>query len=124
MQVLDVWGTQGLHGTVRVPGAKNSVLPLLAASLLCTQTVTLENVPGLTDVACAVRILRELGCGVRGPRKGVIDVLPASEPGSTVPPGRHARHALVAVLSGAYAGAGRAGLRWPAGRLQIGCAPH
>ena len=86
MQVLDVWGTQGLHGTVRVPGAKNSVLPLLAASLLCTQTVTLENVPGLTDVACAVRILRELGCGVRGPRKGVIDVLPASEPGSTVPP--------------------------------------
>ena len=71
--MLDVWGTQGLHGTVRVPGAKNSVLPLLAASLLCTQTVTLENVPGLTDVACAVRILRELGCGVRGPRKGVIE---------------------------------------------------
>ena len=86
MQVLDVWGAQGLHGTVRVPGAKNSVLPLLAASLLCTQTVTLENVPGLTDVACAVRILRELGCGVRGPHKGVIDVLPASESGSTVPP--------------------------------------
>ncbi len=84
--MLDVWGAQGLHGTVRVPGAKNSVLPLLAASLLCTQTVTLENVPGLTDVACAVRILRELGCGVRGPRKGVIDVLPASESGSTVPP--------------------------------------
>ena len=83
MQVLDVWGAQGLHGTVRVPGAKNSVLPLLAASLLCTQTVTLENVPGLTDVACAVRILRELGCGVRGPHKGVLDVLPASEPGST-----------------------------------------
>lgn len=41
--------------------------------------------PGLTDVACAVHILRALGCGVRGPHKGVVDVLPASEPGSTVP---------------------------------------
>ena len=56
-----------------------------AASLLCTQAVALENVPGLTDVACAVHILRALGCGVRGPHKGVVDVLPASEPGSTVP---------------------------------------
>ena len=85
MQALNVWGAHGLHGTVRVPGAKNSALPLLAASLLCTQAVALENVPGLTDVACAVHILRALGCGVRGPHKGVVDVLPASEPGSTVP---------------------------------------
>lgn len=67
------------------PVRKTVHWPLLAASLLCTQAVALENVPGLTDVACAVHILRALGCGVRGPHKGVVDVLPASEPGSTVP---------------------------------------
>lgn len=85
MQTLDVWGTNRLHGTVRVPGAKNSALPLLAASLLCKQAVTLENVPALSDVACAVRILRALGCGVRGPRHGVVEVLAAEKPGSAVP---------------------------------------
>ena len=123
MQVLDVWGTQGLHGTVRVPGAKNSVLPLLAASLLCTQTVTLENVPGLTDVACAVRILRELGCGVRGPRKGVIDVLPASEPGSTVPPeDMRAMRSSLFFLAPMLVRAGRACVGLPGG-CKLGARP-
>ena len=123
MQVLDVWGAQGLHGTVRVPGAKNSVLPLLAASLLCTQTVTLENVPGLTDVACAVRILRELGCGVRGPRKGVIDVLPASEPGSTVPPeDMRAMRSSLFFLAPMLVRAGRACVGLPGG-CKLGARP-
>lgn len=123
MQVLDVWGAQGLHGTVRVPGAKNSVLPLLAASLLCTQAVTLENVPGLTDVACAVRILRELGCGVRGPYKGVLDVLPASEPGSTVPPeDMRAMRSSLFFLAPMLVRAGRACVGLPGG-CKLGARP-
>ena len=96
-------------GGTWVPGAKNSALPLLAASLLCTQAVALENVPGLTDVACAVHILRALGCGVRGPHKGVVDVLPASEPGSTVP-----QEDMCAMRSSLFF---LAGVHWPAWRL-------
>ena len=39
-----------MQGRVEVPAAKNSVLPLLAASLLCSGPVRLQNVPRLTDV--------------------------------------------------------------------------
>ena len=43
-------------------GAKNSVLPILAASLLCQGETVLENCPRLTDVFAACRILTDLGC--------------------------------------------------------------
>lgn len=45
-------------------GAKNSALPLLAASLLCTQPCLLRNCPHLSDVDTAITILRRLGCRV------------------------------------------------------------
>ena len=49
---MDTWkisGGESLFGSVRIPGAKNSVLPLMAASLLCNGTVTLSDVPNLSD---------------------------------------------------------------------------
>ena len=46
-----ITGGRPLNGTVRVPAAKNSVLPLLAASLLCSGPVRLCGVPELADVA-------------------------------------------------------------------------
>ena len=45
-----ITGGRPLQGRVEVPAAKNSVLPLLAASLLCSGPVRLQNVPRLTDV--------------------------------------------------------------------------
>ena len=39
-----------MQGRVELPAAKNSVLPLLAAALLCSGPVRLQNVPRLTDV--------------------------------------------------------------------------
>ena len=42
--------------------AKNSVLPLLAASLLCSGPARLQNVPRLTDVADCLALLRGVGC--------------------------------------------------------------
>ena len=42
---LIITGGVPLNGTVRIPAAKNSVLPLLAASLLCSGTVRLLAVP-------------------------------------------------------------------------------
>ncbi|MBQ8612305.1 MAG: UDP-N-acetylglucosamine 1-carboxyvinyltransferase [Oscillospiraceae bacterium] len=50
-----------LRGSLSVPSAKNSVLPLLAAALLCDTPVRLCRVPALADVTAACGILSELG---------------------------------------------------------------
>ena len=52
-------------GTMRIFGAKNSVLPILAASLLASGQSVLQNCPDLSDVRLASEILRQLGCDVR-----------------------------------------------------------
>ena len=57
-----VTGGGPLNGTVRVPAAKNSVLPLLAAALLCQRPVRLRGVPRLSDVECSLALLRGAGC--------------------------------------------------------------
>ena len=64
MSVLKVIGGRTLSGSVRVQGAKNSVLPLLAASVLTEGVSVFRNCPKLTDVMTAVRILRHIGCQV------------------------------------------------------------
>lgn len=58
---IKVTGGRHLNGTVRIPTAKNSVLPLLAATLLCQSSVRLRAVPRLSDVACSLTLLREAG---------------------------------------------------------------
>ncbi len=54
-----------LHGRVRVSGAKNSCLALMAAALLTDEPVVLENVPDLMDVRTMARVLETLGVAVR-----------------------------------------------------------
>ena len=62
---LIITGGVPLNGTVRIPAAKNSVLPLLAASLLCSGTVRLLAVPQLADVDTSLVLLRGAGCTAR-----------------------------------------------------------
>lgn len=57
-------GTQ-LSGSVAVQGSKNSVLPILAASILHNGTTLLRNVPNLADVATSLEILVHLGAAVK-----------------------------------------------------------
>lgn len=57
-----ITGGRPLQGRVEVPAAKNSVLPLLAASLLCSGPVRLQNVPRLTDVEDCLALLQGVGC--------------------------------------------------------------
>ena len=57
-----ITGGRPLQGRVEVPAAKNSVLPLLAAALLCSGPVRLQNVPRLTDVEDCLTLLRGVGC--------------------------------------------------------------
>ena len=59
---MTVQGGCPLYGTAEVPAAKNSVLPLLAASVLCNGPVRLEQVPRLSDVEDCLSILRAVGC--------------------------------------------------------------
>ncbi len=60
-----------LKGTVRAAGSKNASLPLLAASLLTGETVTLRNVPDLSDVRYMAEILGHQGAIVTNPEPGV-----------------------------------------------------
>lgn len=61
-QKLVINGGRRLEGELRVHGAKNSALPLLAAAVLAHGESILHNCPALTDVDAACRILSCLGC--------------------------------------------------------------
>ena len=63
MSQLLVRGGRSLTGEVAVQGAKNSVLPILAATLLTGGQVELRGCPRLRDVDASSRILKALGCG-------------------------------------------------------------
>jgi UDP-N-acetylglucosamine 1-carboxyvinyltransferase len=62
MDTFVIQGGRRLFGRVRVNGSKNSALPLLAATLLTDQPVTLRDVPNLADVRNMLRLLGQLGC--------------------------------------------------------------
>lgn len=67
MTGMDVYRVQGgarLRGEVAVSGAKNSVLKLMAATLLAPGRSRIQNVPGILDTALMSDVLRRLGCSV------------------------------------------------------------
>lgn len=64
MQIFRVEGGRRLSGTVKVSGAKNSALKLMAASLLARGETVLSNVPRIADVQTMADVLRHLGAGV------------------------------------------------------------
>ncbi len=61
MDQIRIRGGNRLHGAVRVSGAKNAALPLMAASLLTDDTLTLANLPGLADIETMASLLRQHG---------------------------------------------------------------
>jgi UDP-N-acetylglucosamine 1-carboxyvinyltransferase len=61
MDRIRIVGGQPLNGVIRISGAKNAALPLMIASLLTAETLTLENVPNLADVNMLLRILGHHG---------------------------------------------------------------
>ncbi|HKZ50459.1 MAG TPA: UDP-N-acetylglucosamine 1-carboxyvinyltransferase [Dehalococcoidia bacterium] len=60
-QTLVIEGGRRLEGTVRVGGAKNAVLPCMAAALLTGEDCYLENVPRIADVEFMIQVLESLG---------------------------------------------------------------
>ncbi|MFK8021085.1 MAG: UDP-N-acetylglucosamine 1-carboxyvinyltransferase [Pseudomonadales bacterium] len=61
MDKLLIRGGRPLHGEIRISGSKNSALPILAATLLCKEPVTLHNLPHLHDVTTMLDLLGCLG---------------------------------------------------------------
>jgi len=64
MDKLQIQGGQKLAGTLRVSGAKNAALPILAATLLTSEAVTLSKAPHLQDVTTMIELLACLGADV------------------------------------------------------------
>ena len=64
MDVLKISGNGPLKGEIRVGGAKNAALPMLAACLLTEETVVLKNVPDLSDIRYMIEILRHMGAKI------------------------------------------------------------
>lgn len=64
MDVFRLTGPSQLRGVVDIRGAKNSVLKLMAASLLAVGRTTISNVPAILDVRIMVELLVRLGCSV------------------------------------------------------------
>ena len=61
MDKLAIVGGRALRGELRVSGAKNAALPIIAATLLADGPVELTNVPQLNDIATTIKLLRRMG---------------------------------------------------------------
>ena len=117
-----VGGMRKISGRVRVHGAKNSVLPILAACVLCDSPVHLKRVPRLSDTGVSLRILDSLGC--TSALSGSEAVVDASGLCETRIPDRLVREmrSSVIFLGSVAARAGEASLCLPGG-CELGARP-
>lgn len=84
MGKLIVHGGVRLEGSVKISGAKNAALPILAATILLDEPVFVRNVPDLMDVRTMLEILQSVGCGVRF-ENNVVLVEPSADLKGEVP---------------------------------------
>ncbi|WP_295585779.1 UDP-N-acetylglucosamine 1-carboxyvinyltransferase [uncultured Oscillibacter sp.] len=104
-----------LEGEVSVQGAKNSVLPILAATILTGDQVALEGCPHLRDVDASVEILESLGCRARW-EGDTLSVDTASMSGCAISDALMRRMRSSAIFLGAVlARCGRADMSYPGG---------
>jgi len=72
MDKLLINGGRPLAGDIEVSGAKNAALPILCASLLTADTITLHNVPALNDINTTLRLLGQMGVRAEKPAPGTV----------------------------------------------------
>lgn len=61
MQKLRINGGYSLNGEVNISGSKNAALPIMAACLLCSEEVALDNIPALRDINTMIRLITYMG---------------------------------------------------------------
>lgn len=115
MEYFAVEGPRPLQGCVTIQGAKNSALPILAATLLADGESVIHNCPALTDCAVALEILSCLGCRVR--REGTtVTVDTTHRRGHTIPDDLMGRMRASVLFLGALLARDRAAVAcWPGG---------
>ena len=91
MDAFRIQGGARLSGRIAIDGSKNASLPLMAASLLTDEPLTLRRVPALSDITNMTRLLRELGCRVDGSH-GTVTIT------SINPDLTHARYGVVSTM--------------------------
>lgn len=110
-----VEGSSRLEGTVRASGAKNSVLKLMAASIMADGTCRLTNVPDIADVHTMMEVLRYIGMEVEF-ADGAMRISPADDPNLEAPYHLVQRmRASVEVLGPLLSKYGRARVAMPGG---------
>ena len=115
---MSIWRVQGgypLEGSVTIQGAKNAVLPVLAACILTDGEIELTNVPVLRDVEASLEILRRLGCTAE--RQGDVVSLDCRQVTGSAIPGELAgrMRSSVIFLGALLARCGQARLALPGG---------
>ena len=111
-----VRGGRPLKGQVRISGAKNAALPILAATLLAEEPCFLHDIPALDDVDTMIRLLRALGVVVGPAADGGLAVQPADELAYAAPYQLVRRmRASILVLGPLLARLGRARAAMPGG---------
>ena len=78
MDKLSIVGGQQLSGSVRIAGAKNSALPILASTLLASEPVTIKNLPHLHDVTTMIELLGRMGVSMLVGDKLALEIDPRS----------------------------------------------
>ncbi|MFQ5784975.1 MAG: UDP-N-acetylglucosamine 1-carboxyvinyltransferase [Alphaproteobacteria bacterium] len=131
MDKIRIRGGRPINGEIPISGAKNAALPLMAASLLTDETLTLSNLPHLVDITTLANLLVQHGVEIRmngaaanGGHAGRVLELTARDVASTRAPYELVRkmRASVLVLGPLLARAGRAEVSLPGG-CAIGTRP-
>src|ERR1700744_6271697 len=129
MEALRIIGGNPLQGKIHISGAKNAALPLMAASLLTDETLTLGNLPHLADITTMANLLGQHGVNLslkadRGKNVGRTIEMKAAKITSTTAPYELVRkmRASILVLGPLVARAGEAKVSLPGG-CAIGTRP-
>src|SRR5690554_1854587 len=117
-----ITGGKKLEGSVRVTGAKNSVLPILAAALLTTKEIVLKDCPDLADIEKVIGILRAVGSKVK--REGSTLIVDPSTITTWVIPDKFVKEirSSIIFLGAMIARLGKAKVTYPGG-CEIGQRP-
>jgi UDP-N-acetylglucosamine 1-carboxyvinyltransferase len=120
---LQIRGGVPLDGEVRISGAKNAALPILAAALLADAPVTIGNVPHLRDVTTMIELLGRMGASVTVDERMRVEVDPTTTNETSAPYELvKTMRAAILVLGPLVAKYGRADVSLPGG-CAIGARP-
>lgn len=122
MSAFVISGGRRISGSLRVQGSKNSVLPILAATVLTEGKSVIHNCPDLSDTGGTVRILKNLGCKVI--REGNTIIVDSTDISSTEIPERLMREMRSSVIFlGAILGRMKSAVVSTPGGCEIGLRP-